>query len=118
MTEEIKTEEKKECECGCDCKCEALKKFLLMVLASFLGTLVALCLFTAAIKPKMPPMPQMRGPVPMQQFEHGKFDHNRGGRPNVRIRRIDANQNFEGERMHPQFDKAQREPERDPFKGN
>ena len=69
MTEELKKEnleEKNECCSDCNCKCAALKKFLLLIFASFLGTLVALCLFSAVVKPKVPPMPpvpQMRGPV-------------------------------------------------------
>lgn len=49
MTEEIKQE---------TCNCEKwsvgpeFKQFLLMILASFLGCLIALCLYSAAIKPQ------------------------------------------------------------------
>ncbi len=63
MTEEIKNENR-------DC----LKGFLLMVLASFLGTLVALCLFSAAVKPQFPPQPMMQGPCPIQKMHHPNFN--------------------------------------------
>ncbi len=54
MTEEIKQE---------ICNCEKwtigpeFKQFLLTILASFLGCIVALCLYSAAIKPKHCPCP-------------------------------------------------------------
>ena len=51
MTEEIKEEKK--------CCSKDLKTFLLMILASFLGTLVALCIYSAATKPQIPPCPMM-----------------------------------------------------------
>lgn len=119
MTEEMKTEnveEKKECDCDCCCKCEALKKFLLLVLASFLGTLVALCLFTAVVKPKLPPMPLMRGPVPMMQVEQGRFDRHHDFNPEMRIKKWEVQKEFKGEKFDKQFDKAPRRPEKDPFK--
>jgi hypothetical protein len=68
MTEEIKNEvleEKKECKCR-----KELKMFLLTILGSFLGCLVALTLFTAAIKPQ-PPMPQQ---LPPQRIEAIRMD--------------------------------------------
>ena len=94
MSEEIKTEiqeekkDEKKCDCGCTC---ALKAFFLVVCGSFLGCLVALCLFSAAVKPKMPPMPpQMLGPAPFQQVEHGKFGHQKGMRPEFKKRDFDG----------------------------
>ena len=51
--EELKNEKK---ECGCEKR--ALVKFLLLVFASFIGTLIALCLYGASIKPQ-PPVPVM-----------------------------------------------------------
>ena len=51
--EELKNEKK---ECGCEKR--ALVKFLLLVLASFIGALIALCLYGASIKPQ-PPVPVM-----------------------------------------------------------
>lgn len=96
MSEEIKTEikeekkDEKKCDCGCDCKC-ALKAFLLVVFGSFLGCLVALCLFGALVKPKMPPMPpQMFGPAPFQQVEHGKFNHQKGMKPEFKKKKFDG----------------------------
>lgn len=108
MSEEINTdiqEEKKEekkCDCGCDCncKCEVLKAFLLVVFGSFLGCLVALCLFGALVKPKMPPVPlQMFGPAPFQQVEHGKFNHQKGMKPDFKKKDFDGRpdmKNFRG----------------------
>ena len=118
MTEGLKkenVEETKECNCDLCCKCEALKKFLLLVLASFLGTLVALCLFSAVVKPKMPPMPLMRGPVPMMQVEHGKFDHHRDFNPEMRIKKSEIQKEFKGEKFDNQFERAPRKPEKDAF---
>lgn len=51
--EEIKTETK-----GCNCDKKELSRFLLMILGSFFGCLLALCLFSAVKKPQ-PPMPVM-----------------------------------------------------------
>lgn len=106
MSEEIKTEiqekekEEKKCECGCGCKCEALKAFLLVVFGSFLGCLVALCLFSAVVKPKMPPIPpQIFAPAPFQQVEHGKFGHRKGLPPEFKKRDFDGRpdmKKFEG----------------------
>ena len=80
MSEEIKEEQKNE---KCECKGKCVKVFLLGVLASFFGCLVALCLFAAATKPVMPPQPMMFGPPQAQQFHHGKFKHGqfKGQRP-------------------------------------
>jgi hypothetical protein len=67
MADEIKNEineEKKECRCR-----KELKLFLLMILGSFLGCLVALTLFTAAIKPNVPPAPQPQMQPPCQRIE-------------------------------------------------
>jgi len=69
MTDEINTEIKEEKRCGCDKK--ALKIFLLNILGSFLGCLVALCLYNAAVRPQMPPCP-MKAPCPIQQMHHQK----------------------------------------------
>lgn len=77
MTEEIKEELKEQKAEKCDCKCggKCVKVFLLGVLASFLGCLLALLIFSAATKPQMPPAPMMFGPPQAQQFHHGKFKH-------------------------------------------
>ena len=58
--EEIK-DEKKECHC----EKKALCKFLLIVLASFIGALIALCLYSAALKPQ----PQHPAPIMPPRFE-------------------------------------------------
>ncbi len=55
MTEEIKEEKQEKFVLSPD-----LKQFLLTILASFLGCLVALCLYSSAVKPKFkhcPPPP-------------------------------------------------------------
>lgn len=62
MSEEIKTEVK-------ECKC--LKVFLLNVFASFLGCLIALCIYNAATRPQFPPIP-MRCPCPQMMPHHMK----------------------------------------------
>lgn len=75
MTEEIKTEVKEEKKV---CNCKELKLFLLVILASFFGCLVALCIFAAATKPQLPPMPpKMYGPAAVGHFGHGKFKHHK-----------------------------------------
>ena len=79
MTEEIK--EEKKCNC---CISPEYKQFLLTILAAFLGCLVALCLYNAAVKPQLPPV-MYNPPCPIQkmhkfdrgipgpQFDKGKF---------------------------------------------
>lgn len=62
MTEEIKDEKK----CNC-CISPEYKQFLLTILASFLGALVALCLYNASLKPQYPPAPSF-GPCPMHKM--------------------------------------------------
>ena len=71
---------------------------MLTVLGSFLGCLVALCLYNAATRPQLPP-PPMQGPFPIQNFEHKKFNHHpdfRGQRPNMPPQ-------FRGEEEHKKF---------------
>ena len=97
MTEEIKNEEIKDEKCKCDKK--ELKIFLLNILGSFLGCLVALCVFSAAVRPQLPPPTQM----PCHRMEHARF-HHEIGRPPENIKRFERrkfNKHFE-ER---QFDK-------------
>ena len=81
MAEEIKTEEKK-CECGgsCKCGCKAVAMFIAMILASFLGCLVALCLFKAAMKPPVPMYPRFQAQPPVVRGEF-RPDFNRGPHP-------------------------------------
>ena len=69
MSEEIKEEQSKKCECQGKC----IKVFLLGILASFIGCLLALCIFSAATKPKFPPPMMMKRPMPMQQFNYDGF---------------------------------------------
>ena len=76
MTEEIK--EEKKCNC---CISPEYKQFLLTILASFLGCLVALCLYNASVKPKYPPAPNF-GPCPIQKMH--KFHK---GFPNPEFRK-------------------------------
>lgn len=96
MTEEIKNEEVKECKCDK----KALKIFLLNILGSFLGCLVALCVFSAAVKPQLPPPPQM----PCPRMEQPGFHHQFGKRP-------EGMRNFEGKRFEKRIDVRQIPPE-------
>lgn len=69
---EIKDENKK---CCC-CISPEYKQFLTTLLAAFLGCLVALCLYSNALKPQMPPCPcgcSYGGGCPIQKM-HPKFD--------------------------------------------
>ena len=100
MSEEIKEELKEEKCKKCDGKC--VKVFLLGILASFLGCLLALLIFSAATRPKMPPAPMMFGPPRAQQvqmfhpekFRHGEF---RGPKSEFRHK-------FRGEKFKKNFD--------------
>ena len=73
MTEEIKEvsveEPKKEKK---EFMSDEYKRFLLTILASFLGCLVALCLYGATIKPTFSP-PPINPYYQMQRFDHDKF---------------------------------------------
>ena len=97
MSEEIKEElnETKTKKCECDGKC--IKVFLLGILASFFGCLMALLLFTAATKPKMPPAPMMFAPPQAQQFHHAKLNHGKFKHGEFKGQRPDFCPNFKGE---------------------
>ena len=80
MSDEIKTEEKKE-ECKCFCRSEGVKKFVIVALGSFVGVFCALSLFAALHRPPvMPPCafgPKF-GPPPCQtMMHHPRFDRGR-----------------------------------------
>lgn len=85
MTDNINTEIKEEKKCCCGNK--ALKIFLLNILGSFLGCLVALCLYSAATKPQISPCP-MKAPCPIQQIHQQRgFGHHKdfkGHRPEIK----------------------------------
>ena len=112
MTEELKTEieEKKENneKKGKCCCCKELKMFLLVIFGSFLGCLVALCLFSAAIKPKFPPPMPMMGPPQIQQMHHGKFDRHQWKKQEFKKDKRDFKKapenDFDGMRNRPPFD--------------
>ena len=75
MTEEEKQENnEKKCKCCCS---KELKMFLLVIFGSFLGCLVALCLFSAMMRPKFPPPMPMGGQPQIQQMHQGKFDRHK-----------------------------------------
>ncbi len=91
MSDEIK-EEKKECKCS-----KELKMFLLTILGSFLGCLVALCLFTAAVKPQTQPP----HPAPCPRVEAPRLPHDISIRKEFRhdvVRPDNARPDFRGER--------------------
>lgn len=67
MTEEIKENEK---QCNC-CLSPEYKQFLATILASFLGCLVALCLYSAATRPQLPPC-NCSGPCPVKMHKFHK----------------------------------------------
>ena len=100
MTEEIKEELKEQKTKICNCDGTCIKVFLLGILASFFGCLLALLLFSATVKPKMPPAPMMFGPPQAQQIHHGKF---RQGE--YRGQKNKMHSNFNNERFQKKFDK-------------
>jgi len=87
MGEEIREELNEEKRCNCDKK--DLKRFLLTILGSFLGCLVALCLYGAAIKPQQPQIPcpcaihkmQNHG---MHEFDRQKIHHQNFHKPDMK----------------------------------
>ena len=96
MTEEIK--EEKKCNC---CISPEYKQFLLTILAAFLGCLVALCLYNAARKPQLPPMPMpyYGQPCPIQKmhkfdrgFQHHKLHQGKFHKPQFAPDRIKREQ--------------------------
>ena len=95
MSDEIREEINEEYRCNCDKK--ELKRFLLTILGSFLGCLVALCLYGAVVKPQ-PPAPKMPCPCGVHKMQRGecpKFDHNREARPDFhRIKHQKHDKNF------------------------
>ena len=99
MTEEIKTEEKetkKVCNCGC------LEKFLVVLFASFLGALLALCLYNAAARPDFPPQTIIN--CPQQEFGYKKFHHFKGVPPEFKKQKFDKKGEFKGKKFRKQFD--------------
>ena len=116
MSEEIKEEQKTE-KCECSGKCKCVKVFLLGVLASFLGCLIALCLFTAATRPKMPPMPlcpMMFGPPQAQQFHHGKFPPRNFKKMRPEFRK-EFRDEFRGEKFQKNFEREMNQREQNPY---
>lgn len=85
MSEEIKEEVNVQKQEKCKCTGKCIKVFLLGILASFLGCLIALCLFSAIKRPPMPPKVMRFGPPPVQQIHHSKFRHGQfnGQRPQM-----------------------------------
>ena len=90
MTEEIKEEVKNEKRC-CYCISEGYKRFLLTILGSFVGCLIALCLYNASVGfPQLPPppchrvefvefdyneeIPEFEHQKPAKKFEHKDFE--------------------------------------------
>ncbi|MBQ7449955.1 hypothetical protein IJS77_00945 [bacterium] len=98
MSEEIKEEQTKKCECKGKC----VKIFLMSVLASFLGCLIALCIFSAATKPKFPPQPMMHGPMYIQNIGHGFNPHQKHFK-DFKGQRPDFQQNFRGQDIQRNF---------------
>lgn len=90
MSEEIKEELRDEKKCNCDKK--ELNRFLLTILGSFLGCLVALCLYGATVKPQ-PPQP---APMPCalnKMHNPGIVEHNG---PHHDFHRKDFRRDFKG----------------------
>lgn len=69
MTEEIKQENTNNCQWSIS---PDFAKFLLTILASFVGCLVALCLFTAVIRPPERPYCPMTPPSYDAPYHHGQ----------------------------------------------
>lgn len=63
----MSNEEKRDVENVCLCKSECFRKFIMVILASFIGCFCALCLFFALHKPCFPMAPMQFGPqIPPQ----------------------------------------------------
>ena len=73
MTEELKQEEK--C-CKCECK-ELLAKLAIITAGSFIGCLLALCVFNTFANPQLPP-PPAKPAIQQHHFQQpptdGRFD--------------------------------------------
>ena len=106
MAEEEKnnSEVKSEKECNCCCYCKEIKKFLGIVLASFIGCLIALLVFGAVAKPKFPPPMPMGGQPQFNQMHHGHFD-----------RHPDRHFKFKGENFDKKFEKMSETGKQNPF---
>ena len=79
MTEEIKQENKWAIS-------KEYRQFLLTILASFLGCLVALCLYNASLRPQ-PPVIHVDCPCAMHNMhrpDFPMFDEHRGPRPDFK----------------------------------
>ena len=105
MSEEIKTEiekteevvEKKECKCRC------LEKFLVTMFASLLGTLLALCLYSAATRDNVPSPTVVTCPS-QHHFDHGRFDRHPGMSKEFKNQKFDKKSGFKGEKMRKHFE--------------
>ena len=78
------------------------KRFLLTILASFLGCLVALCLYGATIKPTFSP-PPINPYYQMQRFDHGKF-YKKPPCHKFKGEKRGYYRNFKREKFHKNFD--------------
>ena len=98
MTEECKQQEEKKCNCECK---DLFTKLAIATTGSFVGCLLALCVFTTFTKPQIPPM---YGPYPpaKTQFENknhprqGNFKHHKTYHP--KLDKKDFKGDWEGKR--------------------
>lgn len=106
MTEEItnEIEEKKGFKiCKCD-ECDVWRRFVVIIGGSFVGCLLALCVYNTFAKPPIPPCPR-----PMPAFEHrmprGDYGAYKG--------EYRHHKKYRGEHVRKDFDKAPQRPSTD-----
>lgn len=85
MSEEMKNEELKKEHKHCTCGCDTFQKLAVITAGSFIGCILALCVFNSFSKPPIPapapapipmqiqqPIPPIQGECNRQEFRHHK----------------------------------------------
>jgi len=99
MTEELKQDEK--C-CKCECK-ELLAKLAIITTGSFIGCLLALCVFTTFAKPPMQPCPyaqsqiEHRIPPRHDKFEKPNRHHHKIDKKDFKHKKFEKQREFKGD---------------------
>lgn len=105
MTDEVVVNEEKKCDCIC-CKIvksECFRKFLAMLLASFLGCSLAILLF-APRPPKMPfPGFMRKCPMMERQFPPAPYMHHNGFKGEFKRHHRPPMGEFKYREMHKEF---------------
>ena len=110
MSEELKNNEK--C-CNCNCE-EILKKLAITCTGSFIGCLLALCVFSALTRPMLPPPPcaQIANRIPPASatFDRPQRHHHKMGKKEFKHHKFDKKREFNKEGKRP--DKWEKRPDR------